>query len=86
MKMDKALKIVEEAIEVVRGDVSIGDVVAHPNDPITYKLAEIKDSVAICTLPDGTRKEYPVSEIFDVNKANYYIQLRKAKLIIFRRP
>lgn len=50
------------------GSPEIGSVVGSYSDPLSYRLIDIVGEIAICDLPDGTMKEFPLAEIADVNK------------------
>lgn len=79
--MDEKAKeeIQKEAIEyaqkVARDQgLTPGQVVAHPDDPVTHKLKDIKGDVATVLVKKPSRageveKQFPLDELFDPNVA-----------------
>lgn len=75
MKTEK--QIINQAISELRGDVSIGDVVAHVSHPLTHRLVDIVGGIGICELLDGSINKFPIYELFDANKVkNRAIELK----------
>lgn len=58
---------IDKAIEQLKGKVTIGDVIAHKDDPIAYELIDIVGDIAIGQLPNGDTKTFPLAEVFNVN-------------------
>lgn len=57
---------------LTQGPPSIGDIIGEldSDDPLSYKLIEIRGNVAIGELPDGSTKEFPLNKVADVNAVN----------------
>lgn len=51
-----------------QGPPEIGAIVGSYSDPLAYELIDIVGNIAICDLPDGTVKEFPIEELADVNE------------------
>lgn len=65
--MKTTKQIMKEGIEQLKGKVKIGDIISQEYDGIAYKLSDIINGVAICTIPnDGITKSFPVDEIYNV--------------------
>lgn len=60
-------EIIGQAIEELKGDVDVGDVVGSLDNTISFELVAIEGDTAVMRNNAGTVR-YPVAEIFDVNK------------------
>lgn len=67
--MLKAKKqLIAEAFELCKGDVAIGDTVAHQSHRLAHALNDIVNGIGFCSLPGGTKNQFPVEELADPNK------------------
>ncbi len=68
--MSKHSKTIKEAVRRAQqiGGLKVGDTVAHPSEPITCTLLEIKGDSAVIGYQD-IRHEFPLRELFDPNVA-----------------
>jgi hypothetical protein len=78
----KAILIAKE--KAFREGIAIGEIIAHPKDNFSYKLEEIKGSIAIASRPNPEGegrivKEFLFHEIFDLN-----LTLKIAKELSFQ--
>ena len=75
MKTDK--DYINQAINELMGKATVGSIIGHRSDEIAYSLSDIINDTAICILPNGKTKTFPVAEIFDVNMVkNRAIELK----------
>lgn len=61
-------EMIQQAIRELQGQVSVGDVVAHPSHRLTHTLVEIRQGIGICELPNGEINRFSIKELFDANK------------------
>jgi len=72
--------LIQQAIKELQGQVSVGDVVAHPSHRLTHTLVKVKQEIGVCELPNGEVNRFPVKELFDANKVKARaIELRLAE-------
>lgn len=59
--------LTNEAVKFIQGKfLKIGCICAHPSDEYKYILKEIRGEIAVLE-KNGTQKEFPLSECFDVS-------------------
>lgn len=60
--------------------IQIGETVAHESDKLAYSLKDIRGKVATVWLgTEGSEKEFPLDEIFDVNVVDRFALEYKAR-------
>ena len=72
-------KLINKAFNELKGDIKIGDIIAHRSHRLAHKLVDIVGNIAVCSLPDGTINKWSVDEIANVNK----VKNRAIELAIF---
>lgn len=64
---------IEKHFEKCKGDVQVGDVVAHQSHKITHTLNDIIKGIGFCSTPDGEKNQWPINELADPNKVKLSI-------------
>ena len=64
-------KMIDEAARVAQAelrDLSVGDEVIHPSEPIVARLDAVEGEEAVLRWPDGRTRRFPLSEVADPNR------------------
>lgn len=77
--------VVEAQKSAEKNGLTIGSIVAHPDDEFTYELSEIRGNTAVVKIPaqfsetgNEIIKEFPLTELFDPRKATVFAHIKGA--------
>lgn len=65
--------VIQKAVRIAQTETKDwhpGHIVAHPSEKKAAKLEAIKEDLAQISFTDGRRLSFPLSEVFDPNRAN----------------